>query len=192
MERYIKLSEYAKSIGVSYMTAYRYFRRGMLDSKQLETGTVLIKVEDELKSNSKAAVYARVSSNENKDNLLKQQERIEQYAVAKGYEVAYSVAETGSGLNDNRKKLLDLFKKDFNILIVEHKDRLTRFGFNYIETLLNLQGKKIIVINSTDNKSDNLMEDLISIIYSFSARIYGLRRSKRKTEKIIAELKKED
>ena len=98
MEKYIKLSEYAKSIGVTYMTAYRHYRKGMLDTKQLKTGTVLVKISDEKPiRDSKVAIYARVSSNENKSNLIKQQERLEQYAVAKGYEVAYSITEVGSG-----------------------------------------------------------------------------------------------
>lgn len=74
-------------------------------------------------------------------------------------------------------------------LVVEYKDRLTRFGFNYIKTLF--KGCKIIVVNETTNKEDDIMQDLISIITSFCARIYGNRRSQRKTEKIIEELNKE-
>ena len=75
---------------------------------------------------------------------------------------------------------------------MEHKDRLTRFGFNYIEVLLKNRGKEIEVVNLSTNDESNLMEDLISIIYSFSARIYGLRRSTRKTEKIIEVLNQKD
>lgn len=74
-------------------------------------------------------------------------------------------------------------------LVVEYKDRLTRFGFNYIKTLF--KGCKIIVVNETTNKEDDIMQDLISIITSFCDRIYGNRRSQRKTEKIIEELNKE-
>lgn len=74
-------------------------------------------------------------------------------------------------------------------LVIEYKDRLTRFGFNYIKTLF--KGCKIIVVNETTNKEDDIMQDLISIITSFCARIYGNRRSQRKTEKIIEELNKE-
>jgi len=74
---------------------------------------------------------------------------------------------------------------------VEHKDRLTRFGFNYIQILFNQLGKEIEVVNETKNDKEDLMQDFISIITSFCARLYGLRRSKRKTEKIIKELKNE-
>ena len=74
------------------------------------------------------------------------------------------------------------------VIVVEHKDRLTRFGFNYIETLLALQGRKLEVVNLADNGKEDLMQDLVSIIYSFSARMYGQRRAKRKTEIIVKEL----
>ena len=72
--------------------------------------------------------------------------------------------------------------------MVEHKDRLTRFGFNYIETLLKQQGRSIEVINMAADGKEDLLQDFIAIITSFCARLYGQRRSKRKTEKIIAEL----
>ena len=78
------------------------------------------------------------------------------------------------------------------LIVVEHKDRLARFGLNYIERLLDLQGRKIEVINEQSNDRDDLMQDFVSIITSFCARLYGLRRNKRRTEKIIEQLSKED
>jgi putative resolvase len=78
---------------------------------------------------------------------------------------------------------------DFDILVVEHKDRLTRFGFNYIDTLFNYLNKKIEVVNNVDNDKEDLIQDFISVITSFCARIYGLRRSRRRTEKLIDALK---
>jgi predicted site-specific integrase-resolvase len=74
------------------------------------------------------------------------------------------------------------------LIVVEHKDRLTRFGFNYIEQLLAMQGRKIEVINLTENGKEDLIQDFVSMVTSFCARLYGQRRSKRKTERIIAEL----
>ena len=101
-----------------------------------------------------------------------------------------SPEEVGSGVNDNRKKLEKLVTdKSYNRLVVEHKDRLTRFGFNYLKLLFDEQGKTIEVVNEADSDTDDLMEDFIAIITSFCARLYGLRRSKRKTEKIVAQLK---
>ena len=73
--------------------------------------------------------------------------------------------------------------------VVEHKDRLTRFGANYIETLLEAQGRIVEVVNVAENDKEDLIADLASVIYSFCARLYGQRRAKRKTETIIKELK---
>ena len=74
---------------------------------------------------------------------------------------------------------------------MEHKNRLTRFGFNYLKLLAEEQGKTIEVVNEAENDKQDLMQDFIAIITSFCARLYGLRRSKQKTEKIIRELKSE-
>lgn len=95
----------------------------------------------------------------------------------------------GSGLNDNRKKLIDLFNdKTVDVIIVEHKDRLTRFGFNYIKTLLPMQNRKIEVVNQVIGEREYLIADFTSIITSFCARVYGQRRTKRKNEQLIKEL----
>ncbi len=98
--------------------------------------------------------------------------------------------EVGSGLNDNRQQLAKiLVDPNYNVLIVEHKERLARFGTNYLEILLKELDKKLEIVNESEDNQDELMSDLIAIITSFCSRIYGLRRSKRKIEKIIAELK---
>lgn len=73
-------------------------------------------------------------------------------------------------------------------IIVEHKDRATRFGFRYIETLLAQQGRTIEVVNQAENGKEDLLTDLVAIVYSFAARLYGQRRAKRKTEAIVKEL----
>ncbi len=192
--KYKKLSQWAKDNGLSYCTAFRYFKNNQIENvKQLKTGTILVGYEENNTYNNddkKVIVYSRVSSNEMKENLNRQQERLEEYCVSKGYTIVKSIKEISSGMNDNRPKLKQILQeKNFDILVVEHKDRLTRFGFNYIETLLNKEDKKIEVVNLLKNDNENLMEDLISIIYSFSARIYGQRKSKKKVDKIIKELK---
>jgi putative resolvase len=92
-------------------------------------------------------------------------------------------------VNDSRPKLLSL-RKDTSItlLVVEHQDRLTRFGFHYLEKLLETQGRKIEVVNMAENDKEDLMADLVAIVYSFTARLYGQRRAKRKTEHLVQEL----
>jgi putative resolvase len=94
-----------------------------------------------------------------------------------------------SGVNDNRKRFKALLADPtITIIVVEHKDRATRFGFNYLETLLGMQNRRIEVVNLADNGKEDLLQDLVSIIYSFSARLYGQRRAKRKTELITQQL----
>ena len=99
----------------------------------------------------------------------------------------------GSGLNDNRKKLESLIMDEsIKRIVVEHSDRFSRFGMNYIIKLLKLQGREIEIINEQSNDRDDLMQDFVSIITSFCARLYGQRRNNRRTEKIIEELSKEE
>ena len=92
-------------------------------------------------------------------------------------------------MNDNRKKLESLLvDKTITKIIVEHSDRFSRFGMNYIQKLLEIDNREIEVINTCSNDRDDLMQDFVSIITSFTARLYGQRRSKRNTEKLIREL----
>jgi len=188
----LKLSDYAKKIGVNYRTAWNWYKSGILDAVQMPTGTIIVK-ENENQIVDYVVIYARVSSSENKNNLDTQAERLVGYATAKGYQIKEVVKEIGSGVNDNRQRLQKILREGkATIIVVEHKDRLTRFGFNYLSTLLEKQGCHIEIVNETGNDKDDLMQDLVSIITSMCARYYGLRRSKRKTEKIIQELKTDD
>ncbi len=188
----IKLSEYAKKLGVSYHTAWRLWKQGLLDAYQLPTGTVIVREQERHAAKNQeevACIYARVSSSENKDNLHRQSERLVDYATARGYKIYKVVEEIGSGLNDNRKKLTAvLTDKNFTVLVVEHKDRLTRFGANYIQVLLNQTGRRLEVVNAATNDKDDLMADFAAAIRSFCARLYGLRKAKTKTEKILHQL----
>lgn len=186
----MKLSDYAKKAGLSYQTVWRMWKRGELNAYQLPTGTIVVITDNsDSKNEAIACIYSRVSSAENKSNLNAQAERLTNYAIARGYRVYKVVKEVGSGLNDNRKQLAKILVDDnYNILVVEHKDRLARFGTNYLKILLEKTGKRLEIVNEAENGKDELMQDLVSIITSFCARLYGLRRSKRKTEKIIKEL----
>ncbi len=159
-------------------------------TEQFDTGTIIVHLDDgEAHPGMKAAIYARVSSAENKNNLDAQAERLTQYANAKGYQVALVVKEVGSGLNDQRKKLDRLLRRNGDdIRIVEHSDRLARFGVRYIAALLERNGVILEVVNTAENQQDELMQDLVAIVTSFAARLYGQRRAKRKTEKIVKEL----
>jgi predicted site-specific integrase-resolvase len=105
----MKLSEYAKKIGVSYRTAWNYFRAGKLNAYQTHTGTVIVREEDK-PTEGKVAVYCRVSFSENKTNLESQKKRLLDYAAARGYQVSKVITEVGSGINDTRKQWLSLLQ----------------------------------------------------------------------------------
>ena len=201
-KEYIKISDYAKRMSLHMRTVYRYFHEGKLEGFQDEsTKSIFIKNpfrEDKPKEKADGLVrvilYARVSSSENRKNLESQMNRLRGYAAAKGYLVIQEVQEVGSGLNDGRKKLNKILENptNFDVLLVEHKDRLTRFGFTYIELLLQNVNKCVEVINEVSSDKEDLIQDFVSVITSFCARIYGRLRSQRITEKMIQELKEQN
>jgi predicted site-specific integrase-resolvase len=190
----MKLSVYARQLGISYHTAWRWFQAGRIAGYQADTGTIIVTEpvapETPIPVTPKVVIYTRVSAAENKSNLEAQAGRLQDYCAAKGWSVAQIVKEIGSGVNDNRPKLLKLLTDPtVTLIVVEHKDRLTRFGFNYIEQLLTMQDRRIEVINQAENGKEDLIQDFVSIVTSFCARLYGQRRCKGRTERIIAELR---
>ena len=184
-----KISQYARKNNVTTRTIWNWIKHEKIKTEKTKTGRWLIVEENENKYD-KVAIYARVSSSENKNNLEKQKERLLNYCSAKGYKVDYIVTEIGSGLNDKRIKLEKLLlDNSINKIVVEHKDRLARFGVNYIEKLLWMNNRYIEYINPVMNEKEDIIQDFVSIITYFTARLYGQRRSKRKTIELIQELK---
>jgi len=191
----MKLSQYAKKVGVTYRTAFRWWQNGDIKGYQLPSGTIVVTEGEERQESrtGQVVIYARVSSQEHRANLERQAERLEDYCAAKGYQVSRVVKEIGSGVNDNRAKFLALLEDQrIHTIVVEHKDRATRFGFRYLDTLLKGQGRTLEVVNLAENNREDLLTDLVSIIYSFAARLYGRRRAKRKTEAIVKQLQEAD
>lgn len=186
----MRLSKWAKINGLKYDTAWRQYKKGLIDGAyQLKTGTIIVPDEVVAKP-MKVAVYARVSSSGQKKDLERQAERVILFCNAKGWSVDVVQKEIASGLNDQRKKLNKLLT-DTSIthIVIEHKDRLTRFGFNYIKSLMELSDRRVVVINNVEGSKKDLMDDFVSIVTSFCARIYGNRRSARKKEQILEVIK---
>jgi predicted site-specific integrase-resolvase len=192
----MKLSQYAKKVGVSYKTAYRWYRAGTLDAYQTPTGIIIVREkQDEKPSIGRIALYARVSSLGQKEALERQIQRLKDYTAARGYQVSKVVSEIASGLNDQRPKLEKLLADtSIGTIVVENRNRLTRFGSHYIETLLEAQGRHLEMIFSGD-PGDELVDDLVAVITSMAARISGRRPSKRRAEQIkrcVEQAMKED
>ena len=181
----MKLSQYAKKAGVTYKTAWRWYKAGTLDAYQTPTGMVIVRDPVvEKPETGRIALYARVSSADQKSDLERQVQRLRDYAAACGYRVAKEVVEIASGLNDNRPKFLKLLADpSIGTIIVEHRDRGTRFGWRYLTTLLEAQGRRIEAIFPNETQ-DDLVADFVSLITSMAARIYGRRGSRRRAERI--------
>lgn len=190
----MKLSTWAKKQGISYKTAWRLWKTGKLPlpAEQLATGTIIVK-EPEASYEagpSSVVLYARVSSSDQKQDLDRQLLRLVEYATSQGFQVKRVIKEVGSGLNGKRTRLLSILR-DSNIrtIVVEHKDRLARFGFEYLEALLSASGRRIIVVDESEMK-DDLVQDMTDVLTSFCARLYGRQSAKNRAKKALKEIEK--
>ncbi len=180
----MRLSQYAKKMGVSYRTAFRWWKAGKLDAYQLDTGTIIVREPGSSQAPPNVALYARVSSADQKEDLERQVQRLKDYAASRGYQVTKVVSELASGLNDTRPKFIKLLTDpSIGVIVVEHRDRATRFGLNYIEQLMQMQERRIEVIFPRETDHD-LVDDFIAVITSMARRIYGRRTSRHRAEKI--------
>ncbi len=144
---------------------------------------VLRLLGESMPSGRRAVIYARVSSAKQAGlgNLERQKQRLEEYCRSRGYEIVAVFAEQGSGLNEKRKGLARLFRMvregKMDLVVIEFKDRLARFGYTYIERFFNAFGARIEVVNGEEPKSlqEELVQDMLSILTVFSAKLYGSR-----------------
>lgn len=187
----MKLSVWANNNGLSYKTAWRLWKAGSppLPAEQLPTGTILV---HELPTQTNNAVlYARVSSSDQATDLKRQLQRLGDFAAAEGLHVVQEVQEVGSGLNGHRMKLLKVLEnKSASILVVEHRDRLARFGSEYVESALRASDRKVVVVNDIEMK-DDLVQDMIDVLTSFCARLYGKRAARNRAKRTMEAAQKE-
>lgn len=145
-----------------------------------------IKEEDK-----KTIIYCRVSSFNQKNDLISQISFVENYCNFNQIHVDELLSDIGSGLNYKRKNFLKLInqitKNQINKIIISHKDRMVRFGFELVEELCNENNVELIIINNEEKLSvqEEMVTDLMSIIHVFSSRLYGLRKYKNKIKTII-------
>ena len=181
----MKLSEYAEQQGIAYGTALKWFHSGLIpNARQLPTGTIIVdSVANELPK-ERIVTYSRVSNASRRKELEYQVDRLSKFCEASGLSITQSYKEVASGMNDTRKQLWKMIESKPTLIVIENKDRLTRFGFEYLERLLKLQGTKIKVVNDSETDEQDLFRDMISIITSFCCRFYGMRRGYKKAKKI--------
>ncbi|CAK0781598.1 putative resolvase [Gammaproteobacteria bacterium] len=183
----MRLSDWAKKQGVTYKTAWRWFKAGTLPvpHTQLPSGTILVHPPESCPIEV-AALYAKVSSGDQKADLERQLGRLATFATTQKIVVAKSVSEIGSGLNGHRPKLMKLLADpEIHIIVVEHRDRLARFGSEYIEAALSSSGRKLLVLDQAEMK-DDLVQDMIDVLTSFCARLYGRRSAKNRALNAVA------
>lgn len=189
-----KPQEFAEMVGVPVKTLQRWDNEGKLkafrnpSNRRYYTHNQYVEymgkaIQD--KDCRKTIIYTRVSTANQKDDLKNQVEFLKQYANAKGIIVDEIFEDVGSGLNYNRKKwnklLEDCMLGSIKIIIVAHKDRFIRFGYEWFEQFLQANGVEIVVVNNEVlSPQEEMVQDLINIIHVFSCRIYGLRKYKKK------------
>jgi putative resolvase len=186
------LVEWARRQGISYKTAWRWVKDDAMPVpwRQLPSGTILVDAPVDERP-STVALYARVSSHDQRNDLDRQLARLSQYAAERDLHVVESVGEVGSGLNGKRRKLLRLLSDaTIGAVVVEHRDRFARFGSEYLEAALAASGRRLIVVDGSE-MNDDLVHDMIAVLTSFCARLYGRRSARNRAISIERALARE-
>lgn len=151
---------------------------------QAPSGTWI--VEEAAPAEGRVIAYCRVSSGDQKDDLDRQAIRVVEGANKQGLPVAEVVKEVGSGLNGKRRKLHRLLADSTAaVIVVEHRDRLARFGVEHLESALSATGRRIVVLNK-DETADDLVRDMTEVLTSMCARLYGRRSARRRAEAAVS------
>ena len=185
----MKLAEWARGQGVSYRTALNWFHAGTLPvpARQLSTGTIL--VDPPVQSGGTAVAYCRVSSADQRADLERQAGRVAEECGTRGIALAATVTEIGSGLNGNQVKLWKLLADpSVTTIVVEHRDRLARFGVEHLEAALSATGRRIIVLNPDEMKDeakDDLVRDMVEALTSMCACLYGRRSARKRADAAV-------
>ncbi|WP_028807441.1 IS607 family transposase [Streptomyces canus] len=192
----MKLSEWARQQGVSYQTAWRWVKDGKMPVpvRQAPSGTWLVAEPAPAVSaaSGRVVAYCRVSSADQKADLDRQASRVVDGANGLGLPVAEVVTEVGSGLNGRRRKLHRLLSDpQAAVIVVEHRDRLARFGVEHLEAALSASGRRLVVLDPTDTV-DDLVRDITEVLTSMCVRLYGRRAAKIRAARAVAVAMAED
>ncbi len=161
-------------------------------ARRLESGTIWVDVA-EMSAAGRVVVYARVSSHDQRADLDRQVARLTQWATANGHVVGEVVCEVGSGLNGKRPKIRRVLSDpSASVVIVEHRDRLARFGVEHLEAALSAQGRRIVVVTDKGETQDDLVRDMIEVLTSMCARLYGRRGARNRAMRAVTATKQTD
>ena len=194
--------EVCQRLGISYSTLSRWVREGRIRAVRTAGGKYRVP-ESEVRriaeglpvsKEVRAVIYARVSSSDQRSDLERQIQYLTEYCASKGYRVIDVLSDVASGLKTDRKGLAKLFNyvvnRQVDVVVVTYRDRLTRFGFDYLEYFFEQYGVRVEVVFGEEPKDahQELVEDLIEIITSFAGKLYGMRNHRRK--KLVEGFKK--
>ena len=190
--------EFGKLIGRTTQTLQRWDRLGILKAhrtptdRRYYTHDQYLQIIGQKAKEQKIMVYCRVSSAGQKGDLESQKKAVEQFCIAAGKPVALWLQDIGSGLNYKRKNFVLLMEMvehgEVSEIVIAHKDRLVRFGYEWFEKFCRDHGATLTVMNAeTLSPEEEMTQDLLSIIDCFSSRLYGLRKYKKQIARLVAE-----
>ena len=189
----MKLSDWAAQQGVHYQTAWRWWKRGTLPvpARQLPSGTILVDVPAAAPhTRGRLVVYARVSSHDQRADLDRQVARAVGWASEQHLAVDQVVTEVGSGLNGRRPRLARLLADaQVATIVVAHRDRLARVGVEHLEAALAAHGRRLLVADPEET-TDDLVRDMIEVLTSFCARLYGRRGARNRALRALTAAKR--
>jgi predicted site-specific integrase-resolvase len=191
------VTQFAGLIGKSVKTLQRWDRQGVLEAKRTPTNRRFYTDTDlnqvlkrPLVTSRKTVVYARVSSESQRPDLQNQRQVLEQFCIGRGLTVDEWVLEIGGGLNFKRPKLLtvidDIMAGKVQRLVIAHKDRLARFGFDLIAHICECHECELLILNTESlSPEQEMVQDLMAITHCFSVRLYGLRNYRKALRKAL-------
>ena len=203
---YISISKVCLILGVSLSTVYRMLKQGILkESFRTEGnhrrfnsppfGPRVFYVQEIHQIQRKTyeprvVTYARVSSHDQKDDLTRQSNVLKSYIETQAYKNVTNIEDLGSGLNDKKKGFLKLvqmiFNHEFEILVINHRDRLLRFGVDLMEIIcINHSVRLIVLEDKKKSFEEQLTQDVIELMTVFCAKLYGKRSHKNKRKVIV-------
>jgi len=201
-EKLLRPKEVCQRLGVGYSTLSRWVREGKIRAIKTAGGKYRVPESEvrriaeglPISKEVRAVIYARVSSSDQRSNLERQMQYLTEYCASKGYRVVDVLSDVASGLKTDRRGLLRLLNyvvnRQVDVVVVTYRDRLTRFGFEYLESFFKQYGVRVEVVFGEEPKDSyqELVEDLIEIVTSFAGKLYGMRSYRRK--KLVEGFKK--